>query len=105
MGGNLENLRQAVSDMEMMEKKVFNLSLIFAEMLKDEINANDELKLYNGIKRLISKYSKDRTAISAVDEFTSVLTGGANLEEIMQVSLDEAVNPTPVTALQWTRAV
>lgn len=99
MGGNRENLLHALDEMEKTEKKVFNLSLIFAEMLKDEINANDEIKLYNGVKRLIGKYSGNSAAIAAVDEFTSVLTGGASLEEIMQVSVDEAENPTPATGL------
>ena len=99
MGGNPENLFQALSDMERMEKKVFNLSLIFAEMLKDEINANDELRLYNGVKRIIARYSGDRHVISVVDEFTGVLTGGASLEEVMHVALEEAENPTSATGL------
>jgi len=30
-----------------------NIGDIFTEILKDEINANDQQKLYNGVKRLI----------------------------------------------------
>lgn len=71
-----------------------NLSLIFTEILKDEINANDEERLYNGLKRLVRKYSDDNAAFSAIDEFVRVLCGGTSLKEIFLLAKDEALHPT-----------
>jgi hypothetical protein len=91
---NGNNLLQSVIEMEEMEKKSCNFPLVFTEMLKDEINANDEIKLYNGVKRIIRKYSENQKAISAINEFTSIIAGGASLEEIIRISLDESENPS-----------
>lgn len=91
---NENSLIQSVAEMEEMEKKSCNFPLVFTEMFKDEINANDELKLYNGVKRIIRKYSENLKAISAINEFTSIIAGGASLEEIIRISLDEAENPS-----------
>lgn len=92
--GYSDGLVEAASRLEEVEKDVCNLALIFAEMFKDEINANDEQKLYDGVKRLVRKYSEDEKAISAIDEFTSVISGGASLKEILEITRDEALNPT-----------
>lgn len=91
---NENHLFQTLSEMEELEKKECNLALLFAEMFKDEINANDERKLYNGIKRVVKKYAEDRSAMRAINEFTSVIAGGASLQEIMQIAMDEAAHPT-----------
>jgi hypothetical protein len=70
------------------------MPLLFAEILKDEINANDEQELYFGVKNIIKKYSGEREAFEAIDEFIKVITGGASLDEIIQLAIDEAHNPT-----------
>jgi len=51
-----------------------NIGDIFTEILKDEINANDQQKLYNGVKRLIKKYSQEKRGLETLDEFVRVLT-------------------------------
>jgi len=66
------------------------LASAFAEIIKDEIDANDQHKLYNGVKRLIKKYSQEKRGIEALNEFVSVLCGGATLYEILQITMEEA---------------
>ena len=81
------------------EKEVCNLPLVFAEMLKDEINAVDEHELYSGIKDLLNKYSKDQGLMALIHEYTRVLTGGTSLQEILEITIDEAVSPTLASRL------
>ncbi|NLP14709.1 MAG: hypothetical protein GX383_09615 [Clostridium sp.] len=76
--------------MENSEGKVPSLASAFAEIIKDEIDANDQHKLYNGVKRLIKKYSQEKRGIEALNEFVSVLCGGATLYEILQITMEEA---------------
>ena len=59
--------------MENSEGKVPGLASAFAEIIKDEIDANDQHKLYNGV-RLIKKYSQKKRW--GINEFVSVLCGG-----------------------------
>jgi len=92
-----------IVELENMEKNICNMPLVFTEIFKDEINANDELRLYNGVKRIVKKYSSDREALAVLDEFTSVISGGASLGEILKVVRDEAVNPTLETGLTVDR--
>ncbi|HOM03744.1 MAG TPA: hypothetical protein PLH43_13140 [Acetivibrio sp.] len=80
--------------MESIESKVCNVGTVFTEILKDEINANDQQRLYNGLKRLIKKYSREKRGLEALDEFIRVLSGGASLEELLQIAKEEAQNPT-----------
>lgn len=89
----------SVTELEALEKNVCNLPSIFAEMFKDEINANEEHKLYQGIKRIIKKYSQDSNTLSVINEFTGVISGGATLEEILLIARDEAVSPTPASEM------
>ncbi|MCX7923613.1 MAG: hypothetical protein N3B21_16625 [Clostridia bacterium] len=96
---NTESFTGKVDQLETLEKEICNLPMIFAEMFKDEINANDEQRLYNGVKRVVKKYSQDKSAISIINEFTSVISGGASLEEILQITMDEAVNPSITSEL------
>jgi hypothetical protein len=84
----------AVVQLEDMEREVCNLPLVFAEMFKDEINANDEREMYDGVKRILKKYSQDESALSIINEFTSAISGGASLEEILTITKDEAAEPT-----------
>ncbi len=90
---------KAIDKLEKMEQNVCNVPIIFADMFKNEINANEEDRLYNGIKRIVRKYSEDKNALSIIDEFTRVITGGASLEEILQITIDEAENPTLATII------
>jgi hypothetical protein len=83
-----------IDELEELEKNACNLPLIFSEILKDEINANDEEKLYNGMKRMVRKYSNDAVAFSAIDEFVRVLSGGTSLKEIFLLAKDEVLHPT-----------
>lgn len=79
----------SVSYMDCLEKEDQRLPLIFTDILKDEINANDELSIYKGIKELVNKYSEDISAISIINELIQTLTGGASLGEIMHISKEE----------------
>jgi len=93
------NLIEAVLELENVEKEVCDLALIFSEILKDEINANDERKMYNGVKRVTKKYAEESKALEAIDEFVRVITGGASLKELFQIVKEEAVNPTLTTEM------
>ena len=95
MTGN--NTIRTVKELESLEKEICNLPLIFTEMFKDEINANDEHRMFNGVKRIVKKYGDDAKALSVVNEFTRVICGGTSLEEIFQLTRDEAKNPTALT--------
>jgi len=50
---------ELISHMDNIEKEKHNFPMIFTEILKDEINANDEISIYRGVKELAKKYSKD----------------------------------------------
>jgi hypothetical protein len=89
-----ENTVEIVGKLESLEREMCNLALIFAEMFKDEINANDEMEMYNGIKDVIKKYSGDKRAVSLINEYTRAISGGASLDEILQLTMDEARYPT-----------
>ncbi|HHV28736.1 MAG TPA: hypothetical protein GXX73_03885 [Clostridium sp.] len=82
-----------------MEKEVCNIGTVFTEILKDEINANDQQRIYNGVKRLIKKYSQEKRGMETLDEFIRVLSGGASLEELLQIAKEEAQNPTISTGI------
>jgi light-regulated signal transduction histidine kinase (bacteriophytochrome) len=93
------NLIEAVLELEKVEKEVCDLSLIFSEIFKDEINANDERKMFSGVKRVTKKYAENSKATEAIDEFVRVITGGASLKELFQIAKEEAVNPTLATEI------
>nr|WP_235715945.1 hypothetical protein [Acetivibrio cellulolyticus] len=82
-----------------MEKRICNLPNVFAEILKDEINANDEQRLFNGFKRIIKKYSQDTKGQEVMDEMIRVLCGGASIYEILQVTKEESIDPTLSTGI------
>lgn len=88
-----------INELESLEKDNCNLPQIFSEILKDEINANDERRLYNGIKRIIKKYSQEKDNIEVIQEFVRILCGGASMDEILQVTKEEVINPTISTEL------
>jgi ATP:corrinoid adenosyltransferase len=86
-----------MSELETLEKDNCNIPLLFTEMFKDEINSNDEHKFYNGMKRVLKKYSQDKKSLAVLDEFTRVIAGGTSLDEIMQLAMDEALHPTMIS--------
>lgn len=88
---HMEELLQRMIEVE---KDVCNMPMVFAEMFKDEINANDEDKLYQGVQKIVKKYAEDKHAMAVINEFTSVISGGASLEEILRITIEEAVNPS-----------
>lgn len=88
-----------INELEGMEKNICNLSDVFAEILKDEINANDEERLFNGFKRIIKKYSQDKKGQEVMDEIIRVLCGGASIQELLQVTKEECLDPTFETGL------
>jgi len=57
---NGNKILRLLGEIESLEKEMCNIGDIFTEILKDEINANDQQKLYNGVKRLIKKYSQEK---------------------------------------------
>ncbi len=88
-----------IPELEKLEKDNCHLRQIFAEVLKDEINAIPEDDLYNNVKSFINTYSGDAKAINIINEFTEIISGGASLNEILQITRDEVVNPTIVTEI------
>lgn len=94
---------ELINELEVLEKDICNLPGIFAEILKDEINANDEQRLFNGFKRTIKKYSQDKKGQEAMDELMRVLCGGASINEILQVVKEECINPTLETEMTLSK--
>jgi len=88
-----------IKELEDMEKNNCNLPEIFSQILKDEINANDEKRLFNGFKRVIKKYSQNKKELEAIDEMIRVLSGGASINEILQVTKEECLDPTLETSI------
>lgn len=86
-------------EIESLENEVCNMASVFTEILKDEINANDQQRLYNGVKRLIKKYSQEKRGLEALNEFVRVLSGGASFDELLQIAMEEAQNPTISTGI------
>lgn len=96
---NYDDTLELINELEVMEKDICNLPDIFSQILKDEINANDEQRLFNGFKRIVKKYSKDRKELEALDEMMRVLCGGASINEILQVTKDESVDTSIGTSI------
>lgn len=67
---------------------------VFSQILKDEINANDEKRLFNGFKRIIKKHSHNKKEFEVIDEMIRILCGGASINEILHVTRDECLDPT-----------
>lgn len=85
--------------LDKLEKEKCNLPQVFAEIIKDEINANNEYDLYHDVKDLISKYSEDANAINIINEFTQAISGGATLNEVLQITCEEVIVPSISTGL------
>lgn len=91
--------KDLIEELEIMQKDICNLPDVFTQILKDEINANDEQRLFNGFKRIFKKYSQEKKALEAMDEMIRVLCGGASINEILQVTKDECIDPTLETGI------
>lgn len=90
---------EILPELDKLEKEKCNLPQVFAEVLKDEINANNEYDLYHNVKDFISKYSKDANSLKVINEFTKAISGGASLNEILQITREEVTNPSISTGL------
>lgn len=88
-----------IKELEDMEKDICNLPEVFSQILKDEINANDEHRLFNGFKRIIKKYSQDKKDLEILDELIRVLAGGASISEILQVTREEGLDMSLGTSI------
>lgn len=88
-----------MEDMEKVERDICNFPLVLAEMLKDEINAADEQEMYKSFKKLIKEYAEDEKGMSAINAFFGAITGGASLEEIITIAIEESQDPTVASGL------
>ena len=86
-------------ELDKLEKEKCNLPQVFAEILKDEINANNEYDIYHDVKEFINKYSKDANSLKVINEYTQAISGGATLNEILQITMEEVINPSISTGL------
>lgn len=94
-----KDLKKLLDRMDKADKEICNFQLVFTEILKNEINAADEHDIYIQILKVIRKYEKDENALNAIYEFFSAISEGADLEEIMNISIDEASSPSPMSEL------
>lgn len=94
-----EELQELLKSMDKTDKDICNFQLVFSEMLKNEINAADEHEIYKKVMKVIRKYQKDEKCITAINEFFSAISEGADLKEIMNISIDEASSPSTVSDL------
>lgn len=88
-----------LEQIQKVEKEICNFHLVFAEMMKDEINAFDEHEMYAGVMKIMRKYAKDDKSMTVINEFFSAITGGASLEEIMSIAIEEAQDPSVASGL------
>lgn len=90
---------ELLDQMEKVEKDICNFPMVFVEMMKNEINANDEQEMYNSVKKLLRKHAKDAKAISLMEDFFGAISGDASLEEIMTIAIEEAQDPSLTSEL------
>lgn len=96
---NCSETFELIRELEEMEKDICNLPDIFSQIVKDEINANDEHRLFNGFKRLVKKYSQDKKELEVLDEMMRVLCGGASINELLQVIKEESLDTSIGTSI------
>lgn len=88
MSNNISSLFKSLDNLE---RQNTNIPLIFSEILKDEINANDENTLYNNLKAILDKYKDNQPVLYVINLVIKALSDGATLEEILNVSIEEAL--------------
>lgn len=94
-----EELQELLKRMEKTDKEICNFQLAFCEILKNEIDAAEEHETYSKVMKVLNKYKRDDKALKAIYEFFAAISEGSDLEEIMNIAIDEAVNPSAVSEL------
>lgn len=94
-----KRLQELLKRMDKTDKEICNFQLVFCEILKNEINAADEHEIYSKVLKVMRKYQDDEKTLSAIYEFFSAVSEGADLEEIMNIAIDEATNPSALSEL------
>lgn len=94
-----EELQGLLKKMDEADKEICNFQLVFTEILKNEIDAADEREIYAKVMKILQKYLNDEKSLKAIYEFFSAISEGADLEEVMNIAIDEAENPSAVSEL------
>lgn len=94
-----KRLQDLLKRMDATDKEICNFQMVFCEILKNEINAAAEHDIYSKVLKVIRKYQEDEKTLSAIYEFFSAVSEGADLEEIMNIAIDEATNPSALSEL------
>jgi len=92
-------LQELLNKMDKTDKEICNFQLAFCEILKNEIDAADEHEIYSKVLKILRKYQNDENSLKVIYEFFSAITEGSDLEEIMNIAIDEAVNPSTISEL------
>jgi len=95
----IDELQELLKKMDKTDKDICNFQLVFAEILKNEINAADEHEIYKKVMKVIRKYQKDEKCQTAINEFFSAISEGADLKEIMNIAVEEAASPSAVSEI------
>lgn len=94
-----KRLQELLKKMDATDKEICNFQLVFCEILKNEINAADEHEIYSKVLKVVRKYQEDEKTLAAIYEFFSAISEGADLEEVMNIAIDEATNPSALSEL------
>lgn len=95
----MKHLKELLGRVQKTEKEICNFSLVFAEIFKNEINASDDHELYIRLMEVIRKYADDEKIFSALNEFFNAIAEGATLEEVMEIAIEEAGDPSALSEL------
>lgn len=88
------DLKFALNEIQKNNKKEEEIANVFVEMLKDEINSESEMEIFNNVKALINKYHYDDKILGIIDEVIEAISGGATMTEVLLVAKDEVLEPT-----------
>lgn len=94
-----DNLYSILKQVKKYEDDKHTFSNTFTDMLKNEIDATEELEVYNNLSKLISRYKDDHESLQMIEEIVEALTNGAKLSEILLIAKDEIEEPTPVNVM------
>lgn len=92
-----EELHELLKKMDKTDKEICNFQLVFSEILKNEIDAADEHGIYSKVMKIIRKYQNDEKSLKVIYEFFAAISEGSDLEEIMNIAIDESLNPSAVS--------
>jgi hemerythrin superfamily protein len=96
---NNNPLRFALNEMSELKNDRKKIEGTFTEILKDEINSIEESQIFNNVISTADKYKDDNNALDIIEDVFKAITGGASLAEILLVTKDELVNPTPINVI------